>query len=339
MAENDPYIGGQAVIEGVMMRAPACLTVAVRRPDGTIALREGPFKSRWSHKVWKWPGFRGVAMLVESLSMGFGALQFSAEQQMTAEELEAESEQSMKIAIAISVVLAISLFVALPQVLASGSTKLLGWDLGLTDVTFHALIGLFKLLIFIGYLFAISQMRDVKRLFQYHGAEHKTINAFEKKLPLTVDNVRAQTTMHPRCGTTFLVVVVIISIIVGSLAAPLLMPDAEGWGPQLLLLVIRIGLLPVIAAISYELQRLSARFCTTGWRRAFLLPGFLFQKITTSEPDDDQIEIAIAAMKAAAWREEAGGAPSGDDPIVFDSFERFIEVLTGDGSLASLRAA
>ena len=276
-----PYIGGQAVIEGVMMRAPACLTVAVRRPDGTIALREGPYRSRWSKKLWKLPGFRGVAMLVESMTMGFSALQFSAEQQMTEEEL-AQDQGSGRLAVVVSTLLALGLFVALPQGLASLAARGAGWDLGLTDTGFHVLIGGFKLLIFVGYLLLISRIPDVRRLFQYHGAEHKTIHAYEKQLPLTVENVQAQTTLHPRCGTTFLVVVIVVSIILGSLVAPVLMPKVGGWMGQVALLVIRIGLLPIIAAISYELQRLSARFCTTGWRRMVLYPGFLFQKITDS---------------------------------------------------------
>ncbi len=334
-----PYIGGQAVIEGVMMRAPTCLTVAVRRPDGSIALREGPYRSRWSKKLWKLPGFRGVAMLVESMTMGFAALQFSAEQQMTEEEL-ANDQGSGRLAVFISTVLALALFVALPQGLASLATKGAGMDLGLTDAGFHALIGAFKLLIFVGYLFVISRIPEVRRLFQYHGAEHKTINAYEKNLPLTVENVQAQTTLHPRCGTTFLVVVIVVSIIAGSLAAPLLMPDVEGWLGQVALLLLRIALLPIIAAVSYELQRLSARFCTEGWRRLVLYPGFLFQKITTREPDDDQVEIAIAAMEAAAWRQQIQeDAPHGEDPIVFASFARFREVLGGAGSLGASRAA
>ena len=336
---DEPYIGGQAVIEGVMMRAPACLTVAVRRPDGSIALREGPYQSTWSKKLWKLPGFRGVAMLVESMTMGFSALQFSAEQQMSEEELQ-HDQGSGKLAVVISTLLALGLFVALPQGLASLASKGAGWELGLTDTAFHALIGAFKLLIFLGYLFAISRIPEVRRLFQYHGAEHKTIHAYEKKLPLTVDNVQAQTTLHPRCGTTFLVVVIVVSIILGSLVAPVLMPNVEGWAAQLALLGIRIGLLPVIAAVSYELQKLSARFCTTGWRRLVLYPGFLVQKITTREPDDDQVEVAIAAMEAASWREKIQDqAPHGDDPIVFSSFARFREVLSGEGSLGSSRAA
>lgn len=333
-----PYIGGQAVIEGVMMRAPACLTVAVRRPDGSIALREGPYRSTWSRKLWKLPGFRGVAMLVESMTMGFSALQFSAEQQMSEEELAAD-QGSGALAVVISTVLALGLFIALPQALASLAAKGAGWDLGLTDTAFHVLIGGFKLLVFVGYLFAISRIPDVRRLFQYHGAEHKTIHAYEKKLPLTVQNVQEQSTLHPRCGTTFLVVVIVVSIILGSLVAPLLMPNVEGWMGQVALLLIRIGLLPLIAAISYELQKLSARFCTTGWRRVVLYPGFLFQKITTREPNDDQVEIAIAAMEAAAWRDEIQeNAPHGEEPIVFPSFARFKEVLTGEGSLGASRA-
>ena len=336
---EEPYIGGQAVIEGVMMRAPACLTVAVRRPDGSIVLREGPYESTWSKKLWKLPGFRGVAMLVESMTMGFSALQFSAEQQMTEEELE-QDQGSGRLAVIISTLLALGLFVALPQGLASLASEGAGWDLGLTDTAFHVLIGLFKLIIFLGYLLAISRIPDVRRLFQYHGAEHKTIHAYEKKLPLTVENVQAQTTLHPRCGTTFLVVVIVVSIILGSLVAPLLMPDVDGWLAQVSLLTIRIGLLPVIAAVSYELQKLSARFCTTGWRRVVLYPGFLVQKITTREPDNDQVEIAIAAMEAAAWRDKIRDeAPHGEDPIVFPSFARFREVLSGEGSLGASRAA
>ena len=340
MADQDqPYIGGQAVIEGVMMRAPGCLTVAVRRPDGTIAVKEGPYRSRWQKKLWKLPAFRGVAMLVESLAMGYGALQFSAEQQMTEEELEA-SGNATKGALVISLVLALGLFMVLPQGLASGTTSLFGLDLDITGSPFQLLIGAFKLLIFIAYLLLISRLPDIRRVFQYHGAEHKTINAYERQLQLTVDNVRNQTTLHPRCGTTFLVVVIVVSIILGAIVAPILVPNREGALAWLLLLVVRIALLPLVAAISYELQRLSARYCTKGWRRLFLYPGFLFQKITTREPTDLQIEIAIAAMQAAEWRDRVGDeVPSNDEPIVFLTFDRFKQALTADGSLASLRAA
>ena len=322
-----PYIGGQAVIEGVMMRAPGCMSIAVRRPNGSIAVKEGPLSSRFDKKMWKMPGFRGVAALVDSMKIGFGALQFSADQQMTVEEREQAGAEG-KLAIAFSVIFALGLFVALPQALAAGSGKLFGIDFGLSDANYQIAIGAFKLLIFLCYLLLISRLKDVRRVFQYHGAEHKTINAYEADLDLTVENVRNQTTMHPRCGTTFLVVVVVVSIIAGAITAPILMPNAEGIIGQVALLVLRIALLPFIAAVSFELQRLSARFCTTGPLRLFLLPGFFFQKISTREPEDDQIEIAIAAFEAAAWREKDGKEqPVSDDPMVFPSFDTFVSEL------------
>jgi uncharacterized protein YqhQ len=327
MTDPKPYIGGQAVIEGVMMRAPGCMSVAVRRPDGSLVVREGPMTSRFDHKPWKWPGFRGVAALVESMRIGFGALQFSAEQQMTEEERAAQGAES-KGTMVIAMLFAIGLFVALPQLLASGSGRLFGVDFGLTDARFHWVIGGFKLLIFCVYLAAISRVKEIRRTFEYHGAEHKTIHAYEQGLPLTVENVRAQTTLHPRCGTTFLVVVILVSIVAGSLVAPLVLPNASGPLGWAMLLGLRIALLPFISALSFELQRLSARFCTTGPLRVFLLPGFLFQKITTREPDDAQIEVAIAALQAAAWRGEVGpAAPAGDAVLFFPSFERFTEAL------------
>ncbi len=338
--EKKPYIGGQAVIEGVMMRAPTCISVAVRRPDKSIVVREGLVTSKIANsKLWKLPGFRGVAMLVESLKIGFSALNFSAEQQMTEEERESVGDG--KLMIAFSMVFALGLFVALPQALAMGSGKLFGFDFGLSEANFHIAIGGFKMLIFLTYLLAISQLNDVRRTFQYHGAEHKTINAHEAMVPLTVENVRAQTTMHPRCGTTFLVVVIAISILAGALFAPLLLPNAEGVLGQAQLLALRIGLLPFIAAVSYEFQRFSARYCTTGPLRVVLLPGFLFQKISTREPDDDQIEIAIAAFRAAQWREEVGDSvpAAEEEPHVFPSFETLMERFASPAAEFPLAAA
>lgn len=325
--EQKPYIGGQAVIEGVMMRSPVCLTVAVRRPDGSLALREGPLRSRFATKPWKLPGLRGVATLVESLTLGFGALRFSAEQQMTDEE-RAEAEAEGRWAILLSTALAIGLFVALPQFLAAGSGRLFGMELAVQDALFHLIIGGFKLLVLLGYMWGISRIPEVRRVFQYHGAEHKTINAYEQGLSLTVDNVRAQTTMHPRCGTTFLVMVVVVSIIVGSVATPLLLPNVSGVLGHALTLLLRIALLPVIAALSYEIQRVGARHFTRGPLQVLLWPGYGFQKISTREPDDDQIEVAIAAMRAAEWREQVGvEVPADDEPLVFPSFASFTQAL------------
>lgn len=334
-AAAKPYIGGQAVIEGVMMRAPGCMSVAVRKPDGSIAITEGPMSSRLARsRISKWPLFRGVATLVESFSIGYRALRFSAEQQLTAEEREKAGSGGG--ALALSTLLALGLFMAMPQGAAALTQHWLGLEFEVQDWRFHALTGAFKLLVLTGYLVVISQLEDIRRVFQYHGAEHKTIYAYEQGLPLTLENVRKQSTLHPRCGTTFLIVVILVSIIAGSIATPLLLPKVEGFVAQMLTLGVRIGLLPVIAAFSYELQRLSARYCTVGPLRIVLWPGFLFQKITTREPTDDQIEIAITAMRTAIWREEVGAdVPAAESPLVFASFQSFLEELP---SLRSVRA-
>lgn len=338
--EKKPYIGGQAVIEGVMMRAPCGLSVAVRKPDGSLALQEQPFQSAFDEGIWKKPFFRGVATLVESLRIGFRALNFSAEQQMTEEEKAEMSGAGSKAALVFVTLFAIGLFIALPQLLASGTGKLFGIDFGLTDADFQFVIGGFKLLIVFLYMVGISLMPDVRRTFQYHGAEHKTIHAWEAELPLTVENVRAQSTLHPRCGTTFLIVVVMVSIILGAVFAPLLLPGAEGALGWIGLLALRIGLLPVIAGLSFELQRFTARYCTKGPLRVFLWPGFLFQKITTREPDDAQIEVAIAAMQAAAWREGPGkDAEATEEPLFFPNFEGFVAALPALRPLGQPEAA
>lgn len=333
-----PYIGGQAVLEGVMMRGPSCMSIAVRRPDGSIAVDEGPIESRVAETMGKIPLLRGVLMLVESMSLGMKALNFSAKHAFPEEESGTEGEG--KLTIILSIFFAIGLFVALPQGLTAGLGKLLGVELELTDVAFHALTGGFKLFVFLLYLVFVRRIPEMKRVFQYHGAEHKTIHAYEAGLELTTDNVRAQSTLHPRCGTTFLVVVVIVSILLGSIVTPLLLPNAEGLLGQAQVLALRIGLLPIIAGVSYEFQRFSARYCTTGPLRVLLLPGFAFQKITTIEPDDDQIEIAIAALAAAEWREESAasqeagkemgqemGQAIGQETLFFPNFEGFREAL------------
>jgi uncharacterized protein YqhQ len=328
-SSTQPYIGGQAVIEGVMMRAPGCMSVAVRKPDGSIAVTEGPLASKLARSgAWRLPFVRGVATLLESFSLGYRALAFSAEQQLTEEEKAKAGGGSGRGALVISTLLALGLFVALPQGAAAGLNGLLDFGLSVQDWRFHALTGGFKLLVLTTYLFLISRLPDVKRVFQYHGAEHKTIYAYEQGLPLTVENVRKQSTLHPRCGTTFLIVVILVSIVAGSLVTPLLLPNVTGVEAQILTLGIRIGLLLPIAATSYELQRLSARYCTTGPLQVLLWPGYLFQKITTREPDDAQIEIAITAMKTAMWREEVGEkAPADAAPLVFPTFERFLAEL------------
>ena len=337
MSDNKPYIGGQAVIEGVMMRAPGCLSIAVRRPDGGIAVQEGPTRSKLATSpLRKLPLVRGVVTLVESLSIGMRALQFSAQQQMVDEQgnpLPDDGSGGGKWVGVVSIVFALLLFKGAPQGLGWAASTFLGLG-GVQDPRFHLLTGGFQLLILLGYLLLISRLPDMRRVFQYHGAEHKTISTYEKGLPLSVENVRAQTTLHPRCGTTFLVVVVAVSILVGAIVTPLVLPHVSGFLGQLQTLALRIAMLPFIAAISFELQRFTARYCTTGPLRALLWPGFLFQKITTREPEDAQIEIAIAAMESAIWRERVGADVHADEvPLVFPTFAAFVTAVR-----SSLRA-
>jgi uncharacterized protein YqhQ len=324
-----PYIGGQAVIEGVMMRAPKCLSVAVRRPDGSIAVREGPLRAKYlSSPLSKIPGLRGVIMLVESISLGYGALRFAVEQQMSDEERKQSGSGGGGSGL-FAFVFAIALFKLLPQGMTGGLAKLLGAHWDVQSPTFHLVTGAFVLVVFTLYLLLISMFKEVRRVFQYHGAEHKTIFTYEQGLPLTVENVRKQSTLHPRCGTTFLVIVIAVSVILGALVTPLLLPHATGWQAQVGTALIRVALLPLVAAISYELQRFSARYCTTGPLRLLLYPGFAFQKITTREPDDTQLEIAIAAMEIARVREEAAAATESDpDRVhVFTNFGGLVDTL------------
>lgn len=279
-------------------------------------------------KLWKFPGLRGVATLVESMSMGMGALRFSAEQQM-AEGEEQLPEGGSRVAMMVSTLFALGLFMVLPQLLTELTIRYGHLGTAQQSPAYHAMTGGFKLAVLSGYLFAISRLKDVQRVFQYHGAEHKTIFAYEAELPLTVENVRKQSTLHPRCGTTFLIVVVFISIGVGIIFTPLLLPHAHGISGFFQTLALRIALLPLIAAVSFEFQRLTARYCTTGPLRVLLWPGFLFQKVTTREPDDQQIEIAIAAMRAAMWREKVGSSePSDEKALVFPSFDGFMTAVT-----------
>ena len=322
-----------------MMKSPGGISVAVRRPDATLAIHEEPYTSGLGKGLWRWPLFRGVATLVESLKLGYRTLNFSAEQQMSEEERAETTATEGRATMFLSTAFAIGLFVALPQLLAAGSGRLFGIEFGLSDASYHLVIGGFKLLIVLGYLLLLRRVPELRRVFQYHGAEHKTIHAYEQQLELNVENVRLQTTLHPRCGTTFLVVVVIVSILVGSVVAPLVMPEVEGLLGQALLLALRVALLPVIAAVSYEFQRFSAKHFTRGPLQVFLWPGFLFQKISTVEPSDDQIEVAIAAMKTAAWRDEHPDAPASREALTFPDFASFLAELPSLGNAAEVAAA
>ncbi|WP_302122064.1 DUF1385 domain-containing protein [Acidaminococcus fermentans] len=285
-------VGGQAVIEGVMMRGPGKLAVAVRKPNGeiTVDLKDaGSVSDRYP--ILKKPFLRGVVSLVESLIYGMKALSFSAQASGEEEEGE-ESMSSLELAgtIAVSVGLAVLLFVVLP----TGAMKLLQNE-GFSPMVLNLCEGLLRLGIFLLYIWGISRQKDIQRVFQYHGAEHKTIYTYEHGLPLRVENVRPFSTLHPRCGTNFLMIVMLISIFIFTFL---------GWPSLWERILSRILLMPVVAGISYEIIRFAGKHMDKPWVRAAILPGLALQKLTTRQPDDDQIEVAIASLKAVLPPEE-----------------------------------
>ncbi len=354
-----PYIGGQAVIEGVMMRSPGSLSIVCRRRSGELVVRERAMPTL-AKGARTWPLVRGVMTVVESLRIGSQALKWSAD--LFEQDLEAEDKPKDKLppptnmltALSLgivalvtssgepapnsgnskgaggvgflSILFAIGLFVALPQVGAEGINKLFGLGLDVQSPGFQAITGAAKLIIVVGYMLAIRQIAEIYRVFQYHGAEHKAISTYEAGDELTVPNAAAKTTLHARCGTTFLVMVALVSILVFSAVGSLLPQLPGGRVAQSVgFFFMKLPFLPVIAAITYELQRFFAKYCTTGPLRVLLWPGFLVQKITTAEPEPAQLEVALASLQATLWREKAAsGAPSEVPDRVFPDYGQLL---------------
>ena len=289
-----PSYGGQAVIEGVLIRGQSCSTVAVRRPDGTIALRADPIGTLFTGRLRKMPLVRGVLALVESLTLGMRALIYSANVGM---ELEGEEIGKGTVAgiLAFSLLFSLGLFFLLPVV----TSELLGKALGTSDIVSNLAEGIIRLAIFLGYIVLIGRMEQIRRVFMYHGAEHMTVHAQEHLQPLDVASVRNYPTAHPRCGTAFLLFVVVLAIFVFTLV---------GRDPLWWLLTSRIVLVPVIAGLGYEAIRFSWSHGDNPIVRLIAAPSLALQALTTRQPDDDQIEIAIAAMKHALEGDEAAAA-------------------------------
>ncbi|WMI81029.1 DUF1385 domain-containing protein [Anaerotignum sp. MB30-C6] len=289
-------IGGQAVIEGVMMRGKKMYAMAVRNPEGGITIEKNQWGGIGSKGIFKVPIFRGIAAFVDSLITGTKILMHSAE---IAGEDWAEEELSpfekflqdklgdkvndilIYFSVTLSLILGMGMFFVLPVWLGNFTKDLVPvWALGIVE-------GLLRIGIFLAYLFLISRMKEIKRVFEYHGAEHKTINCFESGLDLTVENVKPCSRLHKRCGTSFLLFVMVISMIVFFFVRT---------DTLILRLVSRILLVPFIAGISYEVIRWAGK-SESRIVAAISYPGFCLQKITTAEPDESQIETAIAAMK------------------------------------------
>ncbi|MGZ4677313.1 MAG: DUF1385 domain-containing protein [Acidimicrobiia bacterium] len=282
MADEPRAMGGQAVVEGVMMRGERQWAVAARAPDGDILVEIHDVPG-WGERYAKIPLVRGVVNLAESMRLGMQALTWSANLQMPEEERL--SGKAMGATIAVSLTLFMGIFILLPALGARG----IGGALGLDGLAFHALEGLLVLTIFLSYLVLIGRMKEIKKVFQYHGAEHKAIAAYENRVPLTPESTQRFTTAHVRCGTNFLLTVLTLAIVVYSLIGRPALPY---------LILSRIVLIPVIAGIAYELIRLAARHMDKRWVRTAMVPGLTLQKLTTREPSLDQIEVAIAALRA-----------------------------------------
>ena len=288
------YYGGQAVIEGVMMRGRTSMAVAVRNPQGNIVIHTEPLTAKIYTSSWgKWPFVRGVSLLWDALGLGMRALMWSAE--VSAQEDENEKvEFSGPVAwttVAASMAFAVGLFFLLPTFAGRWLAAYVNHNRAV-DATFE---GVLRLVMFLLYIWGIGRIPEIARVFGYHGAEHKAINTYEAGMPLTVDNVRQHSLQHVRCGTSFLLYVLVISII---LFAPLTFAGVEPtWLALLLRLVTRLLLIPIVAGIAYEIIRFSAAHADNALMRLLVAPGLAMQKLTTREPDDSMIEAAIAALE------------------------------------------
>lgn len=321
-----------------MMRAPRSFAVVVRRRDGSLLVRERA-TPEVRRGVARWPFVRGVVSLVESLRLGSEALRFSIDQleaDLRGTELTAGAGLGLLAGLGVALVsvvtqkdgeespappdarkgagvggmlmlaLAIAFFVALPQGMAAVVNRVFGLGLPVQSAAFQAITGALKLVVVVGYMLAIRRVPEIRRMFQYHGAEHKTITTYESGEALLVENARAKTTFHARCGTTFLVMVVFVSIGLFALLGASLPRIHTGnvLLDNVLFFACKLPFLPLLVSFTFELQRVFARYATSGPLRALLWPGFLVQRITTDEPDDAQLEVALASLRATLFRQQ-----------------------------------
>ena len=318
-------VGGQAVIEGVMMRSPRSFAVVCRRPSGEIVIKEAAWQPLWAGlRFLRWPFLRGSVMLVESMMNGLAALSFAARQQTIAADAalpprslgarangEEMSDGATWVMMAVSIAFGLGLFVGVPH--------LLTWALGFDSKSFafHMVDGVIKVALLVGYMAAISLLPDIKRVFQYHGAEHKAIATYEAGLPLTVANARAQSRFHPRCGTSFLLIVVGVSVVLFAVLLRGTISDVPVID-NVVKILLKLPLMLPVAALGYELLKVSGKlYDKSSLARTVAAPGLALQRITTREPTDDQLEIALLSIRKTLWREGQAQPIAGDDLCVY----------------------
>ncbi len=298
-------IGGQALIEGIMMKSPEKTALAVRVPDGEIDITYLEYKSlRERFKIFKLPVLRGVVSFIESMVQGYKAMMLSADKSGFTdleEEPQKDGEKKdnslliniiMVVASVLGVALAVVLFMLVPRLFVGALQKL--FDVEFTKLVRSGIEQLLKLGVFVLYVWLVSFMKDIKRVFMYHGAEHKTIFCYEKGLPLTVENVREQRRFHPRCGTSFMILMILISVIISTIVQmifPNVYDIAWAWT------IAKILMLPIICGVGFEVLKACGKY-DNALTRIISAPGMWLQRITTKEPEDSMIEIAIAALKA-----------------------------------------
>lgn len=313
-------IGGQAVIEGVMMRSPHFIAVAVRKPNQKIVIRNTPYLGiAYRFPFLKKPILRGVVTLIESMVQGMDALGYSANVAAAEEEKGEElSNWAIVGSMAMAFVMGIGLFVALPHFLTAVMADKSGSGVTAKSPLFHLVDGSLKMLILIAYVYLIALMKDIHRVFQYHGAEHKSIYAFEAGEELTVENARKYTTLHPRCGTSFLLFLVLISIGVFSIIFPAFGLTSFSDVPFLnhaAMVLVKIVLMFPVAGLSYEFIKMCACHMDNPVFRAMIWPGMILQKLTTREPTDDQLEVALASLRRVLQAEKAGADSQAETEI------------------------
>ena len=295
ISQSSILVGGQAVMEGVMMRVPGAYATAVRDPDGNIQIDRHDFKSKVdTYPFLKMPLLRGIIGLFESLKIGYSTLQWSAEISMPEEEASKETSKFVDVLLTIfSLALALGLFFVAPI----GLTSWL-FDKDQDAFIFNVISGMFRVIFFITYLALISLMKDVRRLFQYHGAEHKTVYNFESGKELSISNAQQFPTQHPRCGTSFLFIIMLVAILSFAILDSVVLfyvEELKIW----MRLILHIPFIPIVAGLGYEVLKLTAKHRSNIFFRALAQPGLWLQNITTKQPDDGQVEVALEALKEA----------------------------------------
>ena len=309
--------GGQAVMEGVMMRGKDSTTISVRKPTGDIVVSERKNNKSGNKPAFhNWPIIRGVINFVASMVVGIESLMYSANQ-VTDEEEEKLSATEISLTLVVSLVLFIGIFIVLPNLVVAFLTKNVA-----SAVVVNLIEGLLRITIFLIYLFAMSKVKDIQRVFQYHGAEHKSIAAWEAGEELTVENARKYTRFHPRCGTNFLLIVMVVSILMFSLL---------GKQTIFMRLLTRILLLPVVAGVSYEVLKFAGAHSSNKIVACAIWPGLMLQKLTTGEPDDSQLEVALVSLRSViandkAFEEDENTVSLGEKIVRFENGE-LVEVV------------